>query len=238
MKRRLPIALALAGLIVAVLGFTSLGQAAGTAIKGATLVKVAKFAKNAAKVNGISASRTPKPGQLFPLKKNGKLPDSVIPVGLVVEGPQGPQGPRGPQGAKGDTGAQGPKGDPGPQGSQGLSGLQGPEGPAGPTGPPGPGVTGLQVVTDSTGVDDGPQKAVGITCPSGTKALGGGASVSPGTGGAYVVSSVPNAGDTGWSASAAEVNAEAATTPDPTPVGEPDTFVWSLTVYAVCAKVG
>jgi hypothetical protein len=39
-------------------------------------VRVALFAKNAAKVGGIAASKKPKAGKLLPLGKNGKLPAS------------------------------------------------------------------------------------------------------------------------------------------------------------------
>src|SRR3954465_12992427 len=39
----------------------------------------AVFAKNAGKVNGIRASKTPKPKQLVPLDSKGKFPKSVIP---------------------------------------------------------------------------------------------------------------------------------------------------------------
>ena len=41
----------------------------------------------------------------------------------------------------------------------------------------------------------------------------------------------------GWSAAATEVRAQAETDPDVTPVDEPDGFGWSLSVYALCAKV-
>ncbi len=233
MRRRLPIALGFAALVVAVLGFTSLG-AAGTALRGATPVKVALFAKNAGMVNGISASKTPKGGHLVPLKRNGKLPDSVIPIGIEVEGPQGPAGPQGEKGAKGDTGPAGPQGLPGPSGSQGP---QGPEGPAGPPGPPGPGLSGLIVVTVQTDTDSSDSKTIGILCPSGKTPLGGGAVVLPPTGQANLTMSAPITGDNpGWNSSAAEVKATAATMPDGSPVGQPDSFEWSLTVYAICAK--
>ena len=41
----------------------------------------------------------------------------------------------------------------------------------------------------------------------------------------------------GWSAAGTEVRAQAETDPDVTPVDEPDGFAWSLSVYALCAKV-
>ncbi len=77
---------------------------------GAARRSLAAFARNAGAVNGIKASRTPKPGRLVPLGKNAKLPSSVVPTvrgprGLPgAQGPVGPQGPAGPQGAAGPAG--------------------------------------------------------------------------------------------------------------------------------------
>ena len=82
---------------------------------GAARRSIAAFAKNAGAVNGIKASRTPKPGRLVPLGKNAKLPASVVPTTRGERGPSGPPGAQGPQGPVG------------------------PRGPAGATGPPGPG---------------------------------------------------------------------------------------------------
>jgi hypothetical protein len=92
MRERLPLVLSATALVVALLGVTPLGEAAGNA------VRVALFAKNAGKVNGIKASRRPKPGQLVPLGPSGQFPESVA--------------PRGPQGPRGETGPQGPAGPP------------------------------------------------------------------------------------------------------------------------------
>lgn len=44
---------------------------------GASAVRRAVFAKNAGAVNGIKASKTPKPGRLLPLNRAGKFPASV-----------------------------------------------------------------------------------------------------------------------------------------------------------------
>jgi hypothetical protein len=238
MKRRLPIALALAGLLVGLLGFTSLGEAASNGLR---VVPVANYAKNAGAVNGIQASRTPKPFQLVPLNKKGKFPDSTLPdaISIGIEGPPGPKGDQGP------AGPQGAKGDPGLQGDQGLPGTQGPAGPQGDKGPAGPaGVVGLTVVSASTGPADAiNSKSVSILCPAGKSVIGGGAQVVPPTGGANLTSSVPVTGDSpGWAAQAAEVTAVTQPPPPPPPapvaVGEPDTFTWSLTVFAICATIG
>ena len=78
---------------------------------GAARRSIAAFAHNAGAVNGIKASRTPKPGRLVPLGKNAKLPSSVVPTvrgARGLPGPQGPLGPAGPQGPQGATGPAGP----------------------------------------------------------------------------------------------------------------------------------
>ena len=126
--QRLPVVLSVAAFVVAVLSATPNGIA-GSA------VRVALFAKNAAKVGGIAASKKPKAGKLLPLGKNGKFPASVLPVALQgpvgPEGARGPAGPAGPQGAQGIQGLRGLKGTTGPAGPQGTTGLQGPLGPPG-----------------------------------------------------------------------------------------------------------
>jgi hypothetical protein len=97
MKQRLPIVLASAALVVAVLGSTPISGAARHVVAA-----VPPFAKNAGSVNGIKASRTPKAGQLLALGKNRKFPASVVPAG--------PRGPSGRQGAQGPAGPAGPAG--------------------------------------------------------------------------------------------------------------------------------
>jgi hypothetical protein len=74
---------------------------------GSARRSIASFAKNAGAVNGIKASRTPKPGRLVPLGRNAKLPGSVVPTVRGARGPQGPQGPAGPAGPAGPPGATG-----------------------------------------------------------------------------------------------------------------------------------
>ena len=77
---------------------------------GAARRSIAAFARNAGAVNGIKASRTPKPGRLVPLGKNAKLPGSVVPTTRGARGLQGPAGPPGPAGPQGPQGAAGPAG--------------------------------------------------------------------------------------------------------------------------------
>jgi hypothetical protein len=115
-KRRLPIVLAATGLAISVFGSTPVGHALSSA---AAPAKRTAYAANAGAVNGIKASRLPKPGRLVPLGPDGKFPASV---GLA-----GPQGPKGEKGDKGNTGPAGPQGPGGPSGLSGwgyyVSGL-------------------------------------------------------------------------------------------------------------------
>src|SRR5581483_254304 len=94
MKQRVPIVLSVTAIVVAVMGATPMGHAARQA-----LGTVPPFATNAGSVNGIKASKTPKPGHLLPLGKNGRFPGSVVPPG--PRGPSGRQGPAGPAGPAG-----------------------------------------------------------------------------------------------------------------------------------------
>ena len=80
---------------------------------GAARRTIAAFAANAGAVNGIKASRSPKPGRLVPLGRNAKLPPSVVPT---VRGARGAPGAIGPAGPQGPAGAQGPPGATGPAG--------------------------------------------------------------------------------------------------------------------------
>jgi hypothetical protein len=207
MRRHLPLALAAAALIAAVLGWTALGEAAGSAVRRAL------FARNADKVDGISASRTRKAGQLLALDKRGRFPASVLPSDLDVisEGPPGP---------KGDQGPPGPAGPAGPAGPQGPAGARGDQGPAGSEGPPG--VSSLETISD-TATGTGDTKSLTVPCPQGKKVLGGGAEAFPGLPLA-IQASMPSGDGTGWQATAvATVHT---------------TSQWTLRVVAVCAKVG
>ena len=95
--------------IIAVLGATALLLVlfAASSAGGAARRSVAAFARNAGAVNGIKASRTPKPGRLVPLGRNAKLPSSVVPAVRGARGVRGSQGPVGPQGPKGEPGPAG-----------------------------------------------------------------------------------------------------------------------------------
>jgi hypothetical protein len=100
-KARTTVALAGAALALAVV-------AAGPA-GGAARRSIAAFATNAGAVNGIKASRAPRPGRLVPLGRNAKLPASVVPrAARGATGAAGPAGPQGPQGPAGPPGSAGP----------------------------------------------------------------------------------------------------------------------------------
>ena len=108
------------------------------------------FATNSDRVDGIHASRTPRPGMLLALGANGKFAASAVPT---VRGPRGVSGPAGPAGPVGAAGAQGPKGETGAAGAQGPNGeagAAGPQGPKGATGPAGPAGTSLATQIRST----------------------------------------------------------------------------------------
>lgn len=219
MKRRLWGAVAVATLAVAVLGWSSVGQAASSA------VRTALFAKNSDKVDGIGASKTPRAGHLFPLGRGGKFPSRVLPELTVVglEGPRGPQGATGPQGPQGPPGPKGDPGAPGAQGIMGPAGPQGLQGAPGPTGPQGPpGVSGYQIVTAETPNDSTSPKGATVLCPTGKRAVGGGAEVgNPQPPQVALQGTVPLASGTGWQGFAAETSATTAN--------------WTVRVWVVCA---
>jgi hypothetical protein len=112
MKNRLPIAVSVAALVIAMLG------AAGAADA------VISFAANAGKLRGFAPSKTSKKNTVVVRGANGKIDARSIP-------PQA-RGARGPTGATGLQGPQGPQGPPGTNGTNGTDGSQGPPGPPGP----------------------------------------------------------------------------------------------------------
>ena len=121
--------------------------------------------------------------------------------------PQGPQGAQGPQG---------------PQGSQGPQGVQGP-----------PGVSGYEIVQELTASNNVDAKDVTADCPSGKRALGGGA---------YVNSSGNVYQNIAIDLSAPIANAQIGTpTPEHwTAAAHEHTATgdsWQLIAYAICGRV-
>ena len=110
------------------LGLVALVMALGAPSYAANTVGRALFAKkagNATRVGGIKASRTPKPGRLLPLGRDGRFPASVLPalgsVSSSARGADGPAGPPGPQGPAGKDGAPGQDGAPGKDGKDAFT---------------------------------------------------------------------------------------------------------------------
>jgi hypothetical protein len=106
---------------------------------------------------------------------------------------RGQTGPRGPAGHTGPTGHTGPRGAAGPKGSTG------PQGPAGTFGT-------VTIHSETLSVAAGAQSAAAETCPTGSVAVGGGASFGPsngtGEGNVWIESSRPDpatgTSPTGW----------------------------------------
>lgn len=114
---------------------------------------------------------------------------------------------------------------PGPTGERGAPGPQGPPGSKGDSGPVGPpGISAREVVFVQSATNSSSSKAAFATCPSGKKAIGGGAGVDPpgAVGGPYLTLSRPD-GDNGWIGSAHETTVYTAN--------------WTLGVWVVCASV-
>ena len=119
-----------------------------------------------------------------------------------------------------------PRGRAGPRGVRGLRGFRGKTGKTGKRGKTGAtGVSGLTVVSADSPADSN-DKAATAQCPSGRRAVGGGATLKSGPPTTIALGSSGPSGNpaTGWRAGALEVNGG---TLDP----------WQLTVYALCAKV-
>jgi hypothetical protein len=120
-RKHLASILPAAALVIAVLGATPLGHAAGHAIAAippfAEKAGYATVAGNAQRLDGHGSSTAGGAGTIPVLDKNSKLPASVAPHGRI--------GPRGPQGLDGRPGLQGPPGPRGAKGDQGDPGQDG-----------------------------------------------------------------------------------------------------------------
>lgn len=172
--------------LVAAMSATPVADAAKRAVDK---VLFADKARNAQKVDGLSASRTPKPGQLLALGSDGRFPASVVPAiagGKGEIGPAGPRGEIGPAGAKGERGPAGEMGPVGPTGPMGPTGDAGPKGDSGLPGPKGdkgdpgaPGFSGYEIVfATNSGFGNSQVRqyaSAQAVCPAGKKLLGGGA---------------------------------------------------------------
>ena len=112
---------------------------------------------------------------------------------------------------------------PGARGPRGLRGLRGLRGKTGKTGSPG--ISALSLVTTDT-ASSSSDKSATAQCPSGKRALAGGATLKSGPSDkvALAISAPSGNPPSGWRTGGLEVNGG---TTDP----------WQITVYAVCAKV-
>ena len=193
MRQRVPLVISITALAVAVLGATPLGHAAGEKLAAA----IPPFAKTAgyAKFSGDSSKLNGRKSTLSGAP--GTIPvvarNGKLPVAIGAVGPQGPAGPKGDKGLKGDQGLQG-----------------------------NPGTSGYEIVTATTATDTTAAKSISVPCPTGKKAVGGGAAYN--LFGYEAVSSHPLADGSGWSAYA-----------DHLPFGT--TQAWALVVWAVCMNV-
>ena len=192
MRQRLPIILSATALAVALFGSTPLGNAART-IAG----KVPPFAAKAGYATNSGSVNGIK------ASRNAR-PGYLIALGANGKFPRsiGQAGPSGPPGPHGDKGDKGDKGDAGPTGQPGLSGLQ--------------------VVSANSNSDSAALKTLGIDCPTGKKAIGGGAVQNAAGDPIAIINSSPK-GDTGWTGQAREMVGTNAS--------------WSMSVYVVCANV-
>ena len=192
MRNRLPLVLSASALVVAVLGATPLGHAAARAIH-----TVPPFATRAgfAKFAGTADNAKRLAGHKASLVPTaGSIP--VVGANGKLPASLGAVGPQGPQGPTGPAGPKGSKGD--------------------------PGTSGYEIVTASTASNSDGAKSVKVPCPTGKKAVGGGAAYNGF--GPESVSSWPDTGGAGWFAYA-----------DESPPGNPQS--WQLVVWAVCMEV-
>ena len=100
-----------------------------------------------------------------------------------------------------DWAQAGPQGPPGPAGPAGPAGLAGAPGPAGAQGPAGPSQLYSRVVTRRSPLDTEATKAVWVTCPVGSFATGGSASLEGMLTGRVIYRSEPSLN--GWMAAGA-----------------------------------
>ena len=207
MRERLPIVLSAAALVVALLGVTPLGQAAGSA--AANGLTTAKVSLGGAEFGTAGAGAKPRVirgprGRTGPRGPAGPA-GSVGPAGSA--GSAGSVGPAGAVGSAGPPGAAGPQGELGPQGFQGATGATGatggtgPKGPQGPQGPQGPaGVPNTTVVTTTFSTPGGSFASGIAMCPAARpNVLGGGYELSDSIGNlANIMQTRPLGGEDGW----------------------------------------
>ena len=163
-------------------GAVAAGQIGSKDIRdgGVKTVDLGKRAVTAKKLKpGAVRSKALRDGAVAPADLSAAVKELIATAVKGEAGPTGPAGPvrpsggpAGPEGPAGPAGEQGPAGPAGDQGPAGPTGDQGPVGPAGATGPAG--VSGWELKTHTATVSGSSTHTVAVTCPAGTKALGGG----------------------------------------------------------------
>src|SRR4051794_40664183 len=141
-----PTVLAATAVVVAVLGSTPIGSAAGRLILPHNSVGNAQL-----KVGAVTAAKI-KDGTLTAAKFKADEFAAGAQGAKGDLGVQGAKGDTGPQGAKGATGTQGPAGEQGPEGETGPAGAQGDKGEKGDKGDPGTGTTAFAAGLSSGGL--------------------------------------------------------------------------------------
>ena len=182
-KSKLTPIVAVTALVVAVLGTTSLGQAASGLVLPKNSVGAAQLKKNAVSgkklaTNAVSGTKIAKDAATEMKVKDGSLLTADLAAGQLPAGAKGPQGDSGLRGPAGDPGPKGPQGDQGVPGFKGQPGVQGPKGDKG-----NPGTSGLSGYERVTGVwapiASGGEVTAFAICPNGKRSLGGGTETSP-----------------------------------------------------------
>lgn len=169
MQARLNSALSVCALVVAVLGWTPLGEAAREAVFPPNSVGTAQLKTNAvvsAKIRNGSVTG-------LDIQKRTVTGAHVKPGSLVAANFKAGQLPAGPKGEQGDKGDKGAKGDKGEKGDPGLSRVE---------------------VVESAPLSLGANSAriVRVTCPTGKRPIGGGGHQASGIGAvAFLTTSIP-----------------------------------------------
>jgi hypothetical protein len=212
MRQRLPLVLSAMALAVALLSATPVGTAARK-----TLLKIPPLAGHAKTADTAKTANIAKNA----LAVNGIHASKIRRAGYLI--PLGPNGKfPATVGVAGPRGLSGPAGPPGPSGAAGATGPTGPTGATGPTG-----VTSYEQKTASTTNDNSSPKSITVNCTTGKSVIGGGAYAEHEEGHVVVNQTRPTSDGTGWQAQAWFIK-------DP---DIPKTADWTLTVYAICAKV-
>ena len=174
MSNRLSTTLSITALVVAVLGWTPIGDAAREAIFPPNSVGTEQLRANAvtsAKIRNGSVTA-------IDIQKQAITAAHVRPGTLVASSFKSGQLPAGPKGDKGDKGDKGEKGIKGDPGTAGLS---------------------KYAIVEKTASTTNAVLAVQVNCPAGTRPLGGGGGTATPGAGVRVRNSFPVTGaTTGW----------------------------------------